>query len=103
MNCTQDAIPREPATVQRSQVLTASGSGEMSVGGSIGLAPNNSRARASSMRTSFSCCCSAESVTPPRYCDPVMRTIHSALFTNTEQRSSPERGLVRGATCDDYR
>ncbi|COX21544.1 Uncharacterised protein [Mycobacterium tuberculosis] len=54
-----------------SQVLVLSGSGAMSVGGSIGLGPNNSRARVSRARTSSSCCCSAESAITPRYPGPV--------------------------------
>jgi hypothetical protein len=44
------------ASNYRIQVRTASRSGAMSVGGSTGLAPNNSRARFSNARTSFNCC-----------------------------------------------
>src|SRR5271168_3194388 len=42
----------------------------------MGLAPNNSRARPSSARTSSSCCCSAESAMATRYPGQRGRTIH---------------------------
>jgi hypothetical protein len=59
-----------------SQGLAASGLGAISVGGSMGLGPNNSRARASRARTSSSCCCSAESAMSLRYPGRRSCTIH---------------------------
>ena len=73
---------------------TASRSGAISVGGSTGLAPNNSRARPSSARTAFSCCCSPESATRSRYPDDVIRTIHRNL-----RRLGPRLWPVSQRSC----
>ncbi|MDT5218420.1 MAG: hypothetical protein QOF15_525 [Mycobacterium sp.] len=51
----------------------------MLLGGSIGLAPNNSRERLSSARNSSSCCCSAETAMATRYRGRDGRTIHRRL------------------------
>ena len=72
----ETARSNEERAAYRIQVWTASRSGAISVGGSTGLAPNNSRARPSSARTSLSCCCSPESATGLRYPNWVIPTIH---------------------------
>lgn len=46
-------------------------------GGAMGLGPNNSRARVSSVRTSSACCCRSESAMPTRYPRVVRPTIHA--------------------------
>ena len=62
----------------------------ISIGGSTGLEPNNSRARASSIRTSSSCCCSPESAMAPRYPARAAPTIQYCCDRSARHRPGQE-------------